>query len=319
MSYKLAAVTFGEPMVMFRANEIGELNEAATFSKALAGAESNVATGLCRLGHPTGYITKLGQDSLGQFIIDAQGREGIDTSGVTFAPDRPTGLLLKSRVLSGDPKVEYFRKGSAASTLSIADFDPAYFASAGHLHVTGISAALSPSMLEFSRHAMDYMKNLNRTISFDPNLRPVLWNDKETMIRTTNELAARSDWFLPGIGEARLLTGLKEPDEVADFYLKQGVSLVVIKMGPGGAFYKTAQSSGFVPGFKVARVVDTVGAGDGFASGVISGLLEELDVQSAVSRGNAIGALAVMSPGDMDGLPNRAELEAFMASAATVG
>lgn len=318
MSNALAAVTFGEPMVMFRADEIGELNEAASFSKALAGAESNVAIGLCRLGHPTGYVTKLGEDSLGRYILDTQNREGIDTSRVKLTHEKPTGLLLKSRVLKGDPKVEYYRKGSAASTLGIADFDPAYFASAGHLHVTGISAALSPSMLEFSRHAMDYMKNQNRTISFDPNLRPVLWSDQETMIQTINELAFRSDWLFPGIGEGRLLTGLEEPEDIADFYLKQGVSLVVIKMGPGGAFYKSLRGHGFVPGFRVERVVDTVGAGDGFAAGVISGLLEKLEVQSAVSRGNAIGALAVISPGDADGLPSRAELETFMASAVTV-
>lgn len=319
MSYSLAAVTFGEPMAMFRAEEAGELHEARSFSKALAGAESNVATGLCRLGHKTGYVTKLGEDSFGRFILHAQQQEGIDTSSVSFSKERPTGMLLKSKVWSGDPKVEYFRKQSAASTLSVADFDADYFASAGHLHVTGISAALSPSMLEFSRHVMSYMKQLGRTVSFDPNLRPVLWPDRETMIATINELAARSDWFFPGIGEARLLTGLQEPEEIADFYLDQGVSLVVIKMGPEGAFYKNADGAGFAPGYKVEEVVDTVGAGDGFAAGVISALLEKAEVRSAVMRGNALGALAVMSPGDMDGLPTREQLETFLASAVSVG
>ncbi|MDO3408415.1 sugar kinase [Saccharibacillus sp. CPCC 101409] len=316
MSNRLAAVTFGEPMAMFRADEEGELHEVVSFSKSLAGAESNVATGLCRLGHKTGYVTKLGEDSFGRFITQAQQQEGIDTSSVTFTQERPTGMLLKSRVASGDPKVEYFRKQSAASTLSVADFDEAYFASAGHLHVTGISAALSASMLEFSKHAMTYMKELGRTISFDPNLRPVLWADQQVMIDTLNDLAARSDWFFPGIGEARLLTGLQEPEEIADYYLNKGVSLVVIKMGPGGAFYKTTEGSGFAPGFEVKEVVDTVGAGDGFAAGVVSALLEKLDIRSAVTRGNALGALAVMSPGDMDGLPSREELDAFLATAA---
>ncbi|GIO43908.1 sugar kinase [Paenibacillus apis] len=315
MSKSLAAVTFGEPMAMFYANEVGELHEVSSFSKALAGAESNVATGLCRLGHPTGYVTKLGEDNLGKFIIHAQTQEGIDTSAVTFTKKHSTGMLMKSKVLEGDPKVEYFRKNSAASTLSIADFDNDYFASAGHLHATSISAALSASMLEFARHAMDYMRSLGRTVSFDPNLRPVLWPDQKTMVSTINELACRCDWFFPGIGEGKILTGLTEPEEIADFYLKLGVSLVVIKLGPEGAYYKTKEGSGFVPGFKVDQVVDTVGAGDGFAAGVISALLEKLEIPEAVARGNALGALAVMSPGDMDGLPTRAQLEAFLASA----
>ncbi|MMZ68771.1 2-dehydro-3-deoxygluconokinase [compost metagenome] len=82
-------------------------------------------------------------------------------------------------------------------------------------------------------------------------------------------------------------------------------------MGAEGAYYRTAETSGFVKGFKVDKVADTVGAGDGFATGVISALLEDLALEDAVRRGNAIGALAVMSPGDMDGLPTREGLEAF--------
>lgn len=312
MSKPLHAVTFGEPMAMFYANEVGELHEVTSFSKALAGAESNVATGLCRLEHPTGYVTKLGRDNFGRFIVAAQNKEGIDTGSVTYSDTHPTGMLIKSKVLEGDPKVEYFRKNSAASTLSPADFDEAYFASAGHLHVTSISAALSPSVHEFSIRAMEFMKAQGKTVSLDPNLRPVLWPDTETMVRTINDLATRCDWFLPGLGEGKILTGLETPEEIADFYLDLGVKVVVIKLGPEGAYYKTREEEGYVDGFKVDEVVDTVGAGDGFAVGVISALLESLSLKEAVRRGNAIGALAVMSPGDMDGLPTRAGLETFM-------
>jgi len=314
MSKTLAAVTFGEPMAMFIANEVGELSEVNSFTRALAGAESNVAVGLSRLGHPTGYVTKLGNDHLGTFIRKTQEREGIDTGCITVNPERPTGILIKSKVLSGDPKVEYFRKNSAASTLSVADFDEAYFAGAGHLHVTSISAALSESVRDFSFHAMNFMKKQGKTVSLDPNLRPVLWPDKETMVRTINELAARCDWFFPGVGEGKILTGSDDPERIADFYLDLGVSLVVVKVGPDGAYYKTRSEAGFVPGFRVDKVVDTVGAGDAFATGVISGLLEQIGISESVRRGNALGALAVMSPGDMEGLPTRPQLEQFLAS-----
>lgn len=313
MSKQLNAVTFGEPMAMFYANEAGPLHEVTSFSKALAGAESNVATGLSRLEHKTGYVTKLGEDNFGQFIALALNKEGIDTDSITYTKESPTGMLIKSKVLTGDPKVEYFRKNSAASKLSLADFDEAYFASAGHLHVTSISSALSKTCHEFSLHAMEFMKKSGKTVSLDPNLRPVLWPDKETMVNTINDLATRCDWFLPGHGEGKILTGLETPEEIAGYYLERGVSLVVIKLGPEGAYYKTsAGEEGYVDGFKVEEVVDTVGAGDGFAVGVISAMLEKLTVAEAVRRGNAIGALAVMSPGDMDGLPSREKLEKFM-------
>ena len=312
MSKQLDVVTFGEPMAMFYANETGPLAEVFSFSKALAGAESNVATGLSRLEHPTGYVTKLGQDNFGEFIVQALTKEQIDTASVTFTKEHSTGMLIKSKVLSGDPKVEYFRKNSAASKLSLSDFNESYFASAGHLHVTSISSALSKSCHEFSIHAMEFMKSQGKTVSLDPNLRPTLWPNTETMVHTINDLATRCDWFLPGLSEGKILTGLDTPEEIAAYYLERGVSLVVIKLGPEGAYYKSLDQEGYVQGFRVEEVVDTVGAGDGFAVGVISAMLEKLPVQEAVKRGNAIGALAVMSPGDMDGLPTRQGLAAFM-------
>lgn len=310
--HKLDVVTFGEPMAMFYANDTGNLHEVNSFSKALAGAESNVAIGLSRLGHHTGLVTKVGNDSFGTFIKNTLQIEGVDISSISTHTERPSGMLIKSKVASGDPKVEYFRKFSAASTLSLDDFDHDYFESAKHLHVTSISAALSRECHEFATFAMDYMKRQGKSISFDPNLRPALWPDENTMIHTINQLAIHSDWFLPGLGEGRKLTGYQTPEEIANFYLERGPSVVVIKLGPEGAYYKSKDAEGIVEGFKVKQVVDTVGAGDGFAVGVISGLLEGLELKEAVRRGNAIGALAVMAPGDMDGLPDQAKLKAFM-------
>ena len=128
------------------------------------------------------------------------------------------------------------------------------------------------------------------------------------MRETTNSLAFRADWVLPGIDEGRLLTGKDTPEEIAKFYLDAGVSLVVIKLGAEGAYYATAQGAAYVPGFPVDEVVDTVGAGDGFAVGVISAMLEGLGGQEAVKRGTWIGARAVQVLGDTEGLPTRIQL-----------
>ncbi|ATH93478.1 2-dehydro-3-deoxygluconokinase [Bacillus glycinifermentans] len=305
-------ITFGESMTMFYANEAGELYEASSFSKALAGAETNVAVGLARLGFRVGWMSKVGDDSLGTFILNELTKERVDISEVKRMAERQTGILLKSKVVSGDPDVTYYRKGSAASTMSVFDYPGDYFKQAKHMHITGIPPALSKDMSEFTYHAVEHMKQEGKTISFDPNLRFQLWPDQETMIHTINEIAAMADWFLPGISEGKLLTGLSTPEEIAEFYLDQGVGLTVIKLGKEGAYYRTEEKSGYVPGFEVDRVVDTVGAGDGFAVGIISGLLDRLPIEEAVQRANAIGALAVMAPGDMDGLPSRERLNGFL-------
>lgn len=312
----LDAVTFGESMAMFYAKEVGELHQVHTFQKALAGAESNVAVGLARLDFHVGWMSKVGADSLGTFILEELQKEGVDTSAVLRSNDgSQTGILLKSKVKEGDPDVTYYRKGSAASTMSPSDFPAAYFKQAGHLHMTGIPPALSSEMRAFSFRALQEMKVSGKTISFDPNLRLQLWEEEEDMIQTVNHIASQSDWFFPGLAEGQRLTGCHEPEEIADVYLQKGVKLVVIKLGAEGAFYKSAAGQGIVNGFYVQDVVDTVGAGDGFAVGVISGLLDGLSHEKSVTRGNAVGALAVMSPGDKDGLPTRKELQAFMKEA----
>ncbi|MTD28014.1 sugar kinase [Erwinia sorbitola] len=309
----LDVVTIGEAMAMFVANECGDLASASHFSKRIAGAELNVAIGLTRLGMKVGWVSRIGDDAFGRFTCQQLDLEGVDRRLVTTDSRYPTGFQLKSKVDDGsDPLVEYFRKGSAASHLSAADFDVDYFTSARHLHLSGVAAALSDSSLALLQQAAQEMKAQGKTISFDPNLRPVLWSSKEQMVKQLNGLAQFADWVLPGIKEGQILTGFTQPEAIADFYLAMGVKAVVIKTGSDGAWYKTADGdSGQVAAVKTDNVVDTVGAGDGFAVGLISALLEGKSLPAAILRGNKIGSLAIQAIGDSEGLPTRAALGDF--------
>jgi len=130
------------------------------------------------------------------------------------------------------------------------------------------------------------------------------------MRETINGLAAQADWVLPGLEEGRRLTGAHTPEAVAAFYRERGARLVVVKLGPDGAYYDGEDGCGRVNAWPVTRVVDTVGAGDGLAVGVISAMLEGRTAPQAVRRGAWIGARAVQVRGDTEGLPLRAELVA---------
>jgi 2-dehydro-3-deoxygluconokinase len=309
MNEPLDVVTLGEAMVMLVAGQPGPLEQVEIFHKRTAGAETNVAIGLARLGLRVGWGSRLGQDSLGRYLLDSLRGEGVDCSRVILAPGERTGLLFKSRVTDGsDPLVEYHRAGSAASRMRPDDVDRDWLLSARHLHATGVFAAVSADSFEVTRRTMRLMREAGRTVSFDTNLRPTLWPSTQTMREGVNELAALADWVLPGIEEGRLLTGEREPAAIARFYLDRGARLVVVKLGPDGAYYDDGVRSGHVPASPVERVVDTVGAGDGFAVGVISGLLEGLSLERAVARGAWIGARAVQVPGDTEGLPTRTVL-----------
>jgi dehydrogluconokinase len=302
---------FGEAMMLLVADRPGPLENAQSFHKRTAGAETNVAIGLSRLGLKVGWASRLGTDSMGRSLIATMRGEGIDCSHVICDATQRTGFQFKGRVTDGsDPPIEYHRKGSAASQMGPADVDEAWLRSARHLHATGVFAAISDTSLQASLKTLDVMRAAGRTISFDTNLRPTLWSSTETMRHWVNELASRADWVLPGIEEGLLLTGHTQPEDVARFYRERGAKLVVVKLGAEGAYYDSdVAGTGRVDGFPVKEVIDTVGAGDGFAAGVVSALLEGKGVPDAVRRGAWIGARAVQVLGDTEGLPTRAELE----------
>ncbi|WP_458120133.1 PfkB family carbohydrate kinase [Paenibacillus sp. Z6-24] len=308
----LDVVTFGEAMAMFVAEQSGPLHEVSLFSRRLAGAEANAAIGFARLGLRSGWASRVGSDVFGTFVREKLLGEGVDLGHVLTDKQSPTGFQLKSRVTSGDPEVQYFRRGSAASRMNREELDEAYFTSARHLHMTGIPLALSAANREFARGVILAMKQMGRSISFDPNLRPQLWESRQQMVSVINEFAAYADLVLPGIEEGEILTGSRDPQQIAQFYLDRGVKLVVVKLGPSGAAYYSHEQSGQVVGFIVPEVIDTVGAGDGFAVGTVSGWLAGLPLEQAVSRGCAIGALAVQSVGDHEGYPTEEQLQQYM-------
>ncbi len=300
---------FGETMAMFVAEQTGDLADVELFGKRIAGADSNVAIGLARLGFSVRWLSRVGDDSLGRFVLASLRREGLDCASVEIDPAHPTGFQLKARCDDGsDPAVEYFRGNSAASRMSPALIRPQLL-QARHLHATGIPPALSPSCRELSHALVDAMRAAGRSVSFDPNLRPSLWPDRGTMVREVNALAVKANWVLPGLEEGRLLTGRETPADIAAFYLDQGVERVVIKLGGAGAYFRSAMGEGQVAAVPVPKVVDTVGAGDAFAVGVVSALLEGHALPLAVARGNWCGSRAVQSRGDMEGLPRLHELE----------
>jgi sugar/nucleoside kinase (ribokinase family) len=306
----LDVVTFGEAMMLLVADQPGPLEQVETFHKRTAGAETNVAIGLARLGLKVGWASRLGTDSLGRYLLGEMQREGIDCSHVVCDAVQKTGFQFKGRVTDGsDPPVEYHRKGSAASQMGVADIDADWLCAARHLHATGVFAALSSNSLEAACKTLELMRAAGKTISFDPNLRPTLWPSPAQMRHWVNHLAARADWVLPGLEEGRLLTGEYTPEGIARHYRQQGAKLVVIKLGADGAYFDSAAGCGHVAGFPVTRVIDTVGAGDGFAVGVISALLEGREIEDAVKRGAWIGARAVQVTGDTEGLPSRTELQ----------
>ncbi|WP_153461868.1 sugar kinase [Sediminibacillus terrae] len=295
-------VTLGESMVLFTPDTEGPLRYVSGFHKTVGGAESNLAIALTRLGHQAGWISRLGNDEFGLFVRNFIRGEGVDTSKVSFDEKLPTAVFFKEKLSAGDPKIYYYRKLSAASGLTPDDLDEEYIKQAAYLHVTGITPALSETCKQTVLEAIRLAKANGLKVVFDPNLRLKLWSEQEAA-KTLMEIAALSDIVLPGIDEGELMTGHNEEKKVAEELLENGADVVVIKLGAAGAYYAAKGEADYVEGYKVDRIIDTVGAGDGFAAGFISGQLRGWTLAESVKLGNRIGAYALSVAGDVEGYP----------------
>ncbi|SDL82432.1 sugar kinase [Sediminibacillus halophilus] len=295
-------VTLGESMVLFTPDTEGPLRYVSGFHKTIGGAESNLAIALTRLGHQTGWISRLGNDEFGLFVRNFIRGEGVDTSNVTFDEELPTAVFFKEKPAAGDPKIYYYRKLSAASELSPDDLNEEYIKQAAFLHVTGITPALSDTCKQTVLEAIRLAKANGLKVVFDPNLRLKLWSEQEAA-KTLMEIAALSDIVLPGIDEGELMTGHEQEKKIAEELLENGSDVVVVKLGSSGAYYATRREADYVEGYKVERIIDTVGAGDGFAAGFLSGQLRGWTLAESVKLGNRIGAYALTVSGDVEGYP----------------
>jgi 2-dehydro-3-deoxygluconokinase len=315
-------VTIGESMVLFQPLLEGPLPYAPLFHRTVAGAESNVAIALTRLGKKVRWINRLGSDPFGDIIASTLAGEGGDVSFVERDGTAPTAIFFREFKSYSEPHAYFYRRHSAASRLSPQDVRPAWFEGAGHLHVTGITPALGPSTLDAITTAMRLAREKGLSVSFDPNLRRKPW-DEDSARQALLSLVPWCDVFLPGIEEAAFLIGAHPVEEYGPAFLGMGPRVVALKMGAQG-------SIGFVEGHAlpvaphpVARVVDPIGAGDAFAAGFLSVALHDLasgehtlsptTLRIALERANVLGALATQFRGDWEGLPSLAELERIQA------
>ncbi|MEU4586875.1 sugar kinase [Kitasatospora aureofaciens] len=303
----LDVVTVGETMAALRAT--GPVRLGAPMRLSVAGAEANVAIGLARLGHRTGWVGRVGDDEFGALVLRTLRAEQVDVSHARVDTEgRPTGLLAREDRIADLVSVTYYRSGSAGSTLRSSDVLPALNPGVRILHLTGITPALSSEAAEAVHAAAARAGELGITVCLDVNYRARLWSPAEArdallpLARLADVLVASAD-ELDLVGEDSSLP----EGEAIDALLAQGCGEVVITRGGDGASATTAQGTVSMIARRVP-VVDVVGAGDAFVAGYLSGLLDGLDVEGRLHRATTTGAFAVTSRGDWEGLPTRRDL-----------
>jgi 2-dehydro-3-deoxygluconokinase len=302
-------VTLGELLGQVAAEREGPPRPGAPATLSVCGAEATVAIGIRRLGVPAAFIGRSGDDTFGRMGLEVLRGEGVDVDHLALDPSAPTGLLLRTRRTADRSVVEYLRAGSAGSRLGPDDVDPELISAAGLVHVTGITAALSDTAAAAVDRACDLARRSGVPISFDVNHRAQLWTGRSARAALL-PLARRADIVFGGRHELALLLDAPpdtSPQRLVSDLAAQGPQEVVVTLGAAGAAglwngeLATAAAHHVTP-------VDVVGAGDAFVAGYLAARLQGLDQAARLRTACTLGAFAVGTRGDWEGLPRSADL-----------
>lgn len=290
-------VTLGECMAVLFPTEPLSMDQVSHLTLDIAGAESNTAIGLSHLGHHTRFISRIGNDSLGQRIRATLTAEGVDTTYLMTEATAQTGVFFREWLPDGARRVLYYRRGSAASMLAPEHLDPAAFVGVRIVHLTGITPALSATCAAAVERAFDLAHAAGALVSFDPNYRAQLWS-QETAREVLLPLMARADILLLGHEDALAVLGIDDEDEILRPRPEFRAQVVVLKRAERGVRARMGETYVTVPAYPVSEVVDPVGAGDGFNAGFLAGWLRGYGLEEALRLGAQLGAQLVAQTGD---------------------
>jgi 2-dehydro-3-deoxygluconokinase len=270
----------------------------------IGGAEANLSIALARLGHSARFISRVGDDPFGQRIRSVLASEGADTSALLTDPHAQTGVFFREWLPDGARRVYYYRAGSAASRLAPDDLRAELFAGARFVHLTGITPALSASCAATLLCAIELARAVGAQVSFDPNYRPRLWEPEAARAALLPAVRA-SDVLLMGHEDAQAVLGTADEEQMLRAAQALGPRIVVLKRAERGALALADGQRYEAPAVPVERVVDPVGAGDGFDAGFLAGLLRGASIPECLRLGAQVGAASVAALGDYAGYPRQ--------------
>lgn len=298
-------VSIGECFIELFTHE--RLHAEASWDLVYSGDTFNVLAMATRLGTSCGYVTRVSDDPLGDFLLAEWRNRGIDTTHVRQARGFNAVEFSSSEPVGEGTKVLY-RKGAVASTMTPHDLDSEYIAGAKILHVSGISQGISPTCRQTVLAAVEIAHENGVLVSYDTNLRLNLWESTLDARRAMDEVLPYVDIITPSFPhEPAALIGLHTEPEVIRWFLEQGVGTVALKCGGAGAWVGTTREIVRIPVVAPRGLLHTSGAGDTFAGGLLHCIANEMGAVEGARWGVACAELKVGGP-SIEAQPTRQEV-----------
>ena len=317
------ALCLGELLIDFVSTTFDvTLAEAPGFAKAAGGATANVAVGLARLDVDSGFIGKIGDEPFGDFLRQTLERSSVDTTHLISEPGSRTTLAFIATRSDGAKDILFYRNPGADTLLRPDEIDETYVQAAEVFHYGSCSLSHRPCR-DATVRAIQYAKDAGAFISYDPNLRLMMWDAPEDAKHWIWEVMSYANVVKAADEEWEFITDTPELEVGSERILEAGVELVIVTLGEHGCYYNNGSHQGYVDGFKV-EVVDPLGAGDGFVAAMLTQIMhassgvqklpdfDNNQLQEIMRYANAAGALTTQQIGVIPALPTASEIKTFL-------
>lgn len=312
----LDVVALGEVLIDFTPTE----HDAHTYKQNAGGAPANVLAMLAKLNKKTAFIGKVGEDQFGYFLKQALEDAHINTSGLVFAQQIRTTLAFVHLSEDGDRSFSFYRNPGADMSLTKEEVDFDLIEQAKLFHFGSLSLT-HEAVAEATFTALDFAKQHNKLISYDPNLRENLWSDLEYAKEMICKGMFYADIVKLSEEELLFLTGITDIKVAAKkLYDDYSLKLLFVTLGSDGCYFKSEHEAGLVPAF-IVNVVDTTAAGDSFFGAMLYQLLNAESIDRLTNKqlvdmvrfANATGGLTATKKGAIASLPSLSEIQTLLA------
>lgn len=324
----LDIVAIGRSCVDLYGEQVGgRLEDVGSFARYVGGSPANAAIGLARLGLRPGLLTAVGNDHFGRFIREELTREGVDTRGVKTDAQRLTALAFLGIRSQVDLPLIFYRENCADMALTVFDINPELIRSSRAVLISGTHLS-TPSVADASRRAAEMVRAAGGRVVFDIDYRPVLWGltprdrgenrfvESTRVTQKLQQVLPICDLVVGTEDEIHILGGSTDTLTALRTIRSATEALIVIERGAQGCLcyegvIPETMGDG-VAGFNI-EVFNTLGAGDGFIAGFLSGWLKGAPLQECCETANACAALVASRHGCAPAMPTSQEVRQFLA------